>query len=90
MCVCVCSEQKRSTLYQISIFFISVPREFLILQWSQRKLSVHFLQFLVIFFSLFCDSDHMLLGVGVGLGVHLMVTCVVPNRPLIHASEGKP
>ena len=31
----------------------------------------------------------MLLGVGVGLGVHLMVTCVVPNKPLLHASEGK-
>ena len=30
----------------------------------------------------------MFLGVGVGLGVHLMVTCVVSNKPLIHASEG--
>lgn len=31
----------------------------------------------------------MLLGVAVGLGVHLMVMCVVPNKPLLHASEGK-
>ena len=35
------------------------------------------------------SSDHMFLGVSVGLGVHLMVTCVVTNKPLIHASEGK-
>ena len=30
----------------------------------------------------------MLLGVGVGLGVHLVVTCIVANKPLLHASEG--
>ena len=29
----------------------------------------------------------MLLGVGVGLAIHLIVTCAVTNKPLNHASE---
>ena len=89
--MCVCAVSKRDQFYtRYLFFFISVPREFLILQWSQRKLSIHFLKNNFSDFPPFRGSDHMLLGVGVGLGVHLMVTCVVPNRPLIHASEGKP
>ena len=30
----------------------------------------------------------MLLGTCLGLAVHLMVTCGVTNRPLLHVSEG--
>ena len=30
----------------------------------------------------------MLLGVCFGLGIHVLVSCGVTNRPLMHAAEG--